>query len=223
MIEVIPAIIPDSFEDLRTKLVRVKGVVTRVQVDVIDGIVAPKVTWPINDPQTFEPIVEGEKGLPFWEEFQYEVHLMTKNTGSWVSDWIHAGASAVVIHPSYTENLKETINHLLEFDVEIIFGFLPSESEDFKRYVETYHEALSGIQIMGNDKIGYHGVELDEEVYDIVRELCTYYSNTIAIDIGVDEETAPKLIEAGVNKLVSGSFIFNSEDPAEAIKLLQSS
>ena len=66
---------------------------------------------------------------------------------------------------------------------------------------------------MGNDKIGYHGVELDEKVYEKIKILREKYSDLpIAVDIGVNETTAPLLIQAGATKLVIGSAIFNTDD-----------
>ena len=40
----------------------------------------------------------------------------------------------------------------------------------------------------------------------------------ISVDGGVSLDTAPELIEAGVNRLVVGSAIFNSEDIGATIK-----
>lgn len=43
----------------------------------------------------------------------------------------------------------------------------------------------------------------------------------IEVDGGVQTETAPRLVEAGVDVLVSGSYIFNAPDPLEKIKELK--
>jgi len=45
-IEIIPAIIPKSFEHLKSQLALVKGIVHLVQIDITDGIFAPTKTWP---------------------------------------------------------------------------------------------------------------------------------------------------------------------------------
>ena len=42
----------------------------------------------------------------------------------------------------------------------------------------------------------------------------------IEVDGGVQAETAPRLVEAGANVLVSGSYIFKSANPAETIREL---
>lgn len=43
----------------------------------------------------------------------------------------------------------------------------------------------------------------------------------IEVDGGVQAETAPRLVEAGVDVLVSGSYIFKSRHPEETIRSLR--
>jgi len=43
----------------------------------------------------------------------------------------------------------------------------------------------------------------------------------IEVDGGVNLETGKRLIDAGANVLVAGSFVFNSENPTETIKKLK--
>mgnify|MGYP001573218815 FL=1 len=75
---------------------------------------------------------------------------------------------------------------------------------------------------MGNDKIGHHGVELDERVYKKIEDLKNKNSQIpIAIDIGVNEETIQLLVKAGATKLVSGSTILNSDNIKEKIDELK--
>ena len=43
----------------------------------------------------------------------------------------------------------------------------------------------------------------------------------IEVDGGVQNETAPRLVKAGVDVLVSGSYIFRAENPQERISELK--
>ena len=76
---------------------------------------------------------------------------------------------------------------------------------------------------MGNDRIGFGGVPLDEElVLPKISELRKRHPElTISVDIGVNAETAPRLIAAGATRLVAGSAIFGKANPAQAIKELE--
>jgi ribulose-phosphate 3-epimerase len=217
MIEVIPAIIPKSLDDLRNHVVRVRGLVNRVQIDVSDGITTPTRTWPYEDARSFKNIQNGEEGLPYWDDVEYEVHLMVKNPESVVKDWIGAGVSSVVFHPSFSEHPESVIEECRDFNVEVGIAFTPSE--DWGSLTEQFKD-VDFIQVMGNERIGFHGVELNQNVYEIIASLREHFDKPIAIDIGVSEETAPRLVEAGVTKLVAGSAIFGSDDPEAAIQRL---
>src|SRR3989344_2372232 len=78
------------------------------------------------------------------------------------------------------------------------------------------------IQFMGNDRVGHSGVDLDKYVLEKIKNFHKRHpSIEIQIDIGVAEETIPKLKDAGVDYFVSGSSIFNTNNPKEAIMKLQ--
>ena len=65
MIQVIPAIIPEDFENLEFELSKVRGKAKRVQIDLTDGIYTPNTSWPFVDDERFEKIVSQEEGMPF--------------------------------------------------------------------------------------------------------------------------------------------------------------
>ena len=58
----------------------------------------------------------------------------------------------------------------------------------------------------------------------LAKDLRTRHQNSIiSVDIGVNLQTAPKLVDAGATKLVSGSAIFESDNIEEAIRKLSMS
>ena len=74
---------------------------------------------------------------------------------------------------------------------------------------------------------GFGGQKFIEETYDKVRELRALIerkdaSTLIEIDGGVNQANAPKLVEAGADVLVAGSFVFKSEQPIKTIQNLKS-
>lgn len=225
-IHVIPAIIPEDFNDLSAHLARISdgrtrealGIPTRVQVDIMDGMFAPTKSWPfVRNKGEFDAILEEETGLPFWELFDFEIDMMVEKPEQYIGEWISAGASSLIIHAASTSlhsSIRETLD---QFDVEMGIAFRPSDEID-----TSLIEMTDFVQIMGNDKIGYHDVDLDPHVFEIVRAIReSYPEKDISVDIGVDADTAPDLIEAGVNKLVSGSYIFDSMVMEEAIRELR--
>ena len=84
--EIIPAIIPKSFEDIYDKASLIKDLVEWVQVDVIDGVFAPSASWPYapGDIASFQEMTDQKKQLPFLDKLNYEIDLMVENPEDYV-------------------------------------------------------------------------------------------------------------------------------------------
>ncbi|HVS79603.1 MAG TPA: hypothetical protein VHF05_01360 [Candidatus Paceibacterota bacterium] len=217
MIDVVPAIIPESFSDIETAVARVAGLVDRVQIDITDGKFAPLRTWPYKrtPDRDFDALLHEDEGLPYWEKVNYELDMMVMEPEEKLEDWIHAGISSAVIHLESTERIEEAIEKARSFDIEVGLAVNPSTPNEA---LDQWMEKIDFVQFMGSDKIGFHGVELDEKVLGKISSLRKKYPESIiGIDIGVNEATAPLLVDAGANRLVSGSALFDSTDIKSAI------
>ncbi|MFA5838350.1 MAG: tryptophan synthase subunit alpha [Candidatus Paceibacterota bacterium] len=224
--QIIPAIIPESFEHLKTELGLVKNFVPLVQVDITDGIFAPTITWPFDSAQDkplldehFGKMVRQEEGMPFWQDLNFEMDLMIQNPEEMIDKWINIGASALIIHIESTNEIEKIIQKIKDMNIEVGVSLNPSTPNS---KLDLILDKINFVQFMGNDRIGYHGVELDERVYKKIKELRNKNSQMpIAIDIGVNEETVTPLVKAGVTKLISGSTILNSDNIKEKIDELK--
>src|SRR4051812_35292509 len=99
MAEIIPAILPEDFDDLEEKLGIVAGRVAYVQIDAEDGSLNGRTSWPYKgDKSSFLRIIEEVEGFPFWEDVSFEAHLMIKDPQDQAEDWITAGAERVLVH-----------------------------------------------------------------------------------------------------------------------------
>jgi ribulose-phosphate 3-epimerase len=75
---------------------------------------------------------------------------------------------------------------------------------------------------MGIDEIGFQGQLFDERVISKIEEFKNKFPKvTVSVDGGVNLESAPKLVKAGAERLVSGSAIFGSDDIESTIGLLK--
>jgi ribulose-phosphate 3-epimerase len=221
--EVVPAIIPKDFENLAEEIDLVADLVDWVQIDVLDKKFAPTISWPYNkkDEDKWQQIINQDEGLPRWKDVNFEVDLMVEDQMSAAEDWINAGASRLIGHIEslLDEDIEKFKSFRKEFDVEIVFSLEPSTDNSV---IEPHLDDIDGVQFMGNDKIGYHGVQLDEKVLEKVRDLRAKKPNMpIGIDIGVNFDTATALAEAGVTRFSSGSLILNADNPKEAIEKLK--
>jgi len=236
MTEVIPAIIPESFEDLKDKMAQVKGLTNLVQVDVCDGKFVPSTCWPyLGDTNgDFQLMITNEsEGFPFWEDMDFEVDLMVANPESGkAEDFITVGAKRIILHVESSEKMLDFVKDLRKkygyvndsvASIEIGIGIsIDTDNSVLDEYLvadESGRSLADFVQFMGIRKIGYQHQEFDEEVLEKISQLRKKYPEIIiSIDGGVNFENAHDLVEAGVNRLVSGSTLYNSDDIAEAIE-----
>jgi len=221
MIQVIPAVLPASFNDLSEKVERVVGSAPLIQIDIVDGVYAPEATWPYNsDPEDiFQMIMSGEIKLPHTDTLEYEADLMVQAPESTLDVWLSAGFSALILHVESTGDLHSLIERVKTSGHRVGLALKPSTENDT---LTPFIDSVDFVQCMGSDVIGYHGVPLDPRVLGKVRDLRMRFPELqIGIDIGVNFDTAPELIAAGATRLASGSLILKSDNPKEVIQKLK--
>jgi ribulose-phosphate 3-epimerase len=217
--EIIPAILPKDFSNLEESVESVKGLVPMVQVDICDGKYVSNFTWPYRrHDNNFEAILREERGLPNWDEVNYEIDLMVKDPEEDVMRWLTAGASRIVIHLESTQHLDAVLKHTGEL-VDIGLGVkIDTPMEKIDAAFAEHGEQIKFIQCMGIRRIGYQGQDFDDRVYQKIRDLKAKYPNLpISVDGGVSLENAHLLKEAGADRLVVGSAIFGTDNIPEAL------
>lgn len=230
MIEIIASVLPfKTYEELKNKIGLLRGIVSTIQIDFCDGVFVRSQTWPFTtggfDDYDFQKIMKEEQGLPSWEEFDFELDLMVADAVKNFDIYMKLGAKRIIFHLEAMESLGDFKNFLEGIDlytrdnIEIGIAFKPSLP------LETVFPLISFVdfvQCMGNDTIGFGGVSLDEKVYGRIKLIREKYSDLpIEIDIGVNEQTAPLLVEAGATKLITGSVLFNSYDKIGLVERLR--
>src|SRR3989344_6778540 len=206
MIEVIASVLPfKTFEELKNKIGSLRGVVTTIQIDLCDGVFVPSQTWPYTSggaaDYDFQKIMNEEQGLPFWDEVDFELDLMVADAVEKFDIYMKLGAKRMIFHLEAMENLEDFHNFLEGIDLYIRdnfqFGIAFKPSMPLEN-VFPFIQHVDFVQCMGNDKIGFGGVTLDEKVYGRIKLLREKYPDLpIEIDIGITEETAPLLVRAG--------------------------
>jgi len=222
--EIIPAILPKSYDELEKGIELAAGHVPVIQIDICDGGYVPSRTWPylkgpgVED-MIFNDIVAQEKALPHWEEVDFEFDLMIKGVYEKIPDFISAGASRIIIHKASVdhEELENIVRdfgkhseELGPFDVELGIALMPQDSvESIASIVDQIHF----VQVMGVEKIGFQGQPASPYAVELVRTLRATYPNlVISVDGGVNLETAPDFLNAGASRLVVGSALFGNDD-----------
>lgn len=222
MIKVVPAIIPHTKEQLEEEIKIVAHFAPLVQIDICDGTLTKTKTWPYNDRDVdfFEALKNESTGWPYWEDVDIELHLMQRNPEDSLADWIKTGATSIVAHIEATNNFQAVIDLCRSNSVAVGVAIKPST--DISKIAE-FASQVDFIQVMGSDLLGHHGLDLDPRAVEQIKTLRkTYPSSIIAIDIGVKEDTAELLVDAGAVKLVSGSTILDAPSPESFYRVLES-
>jgi pentose-5-phosphate-3-epimerase len=209
MNDIVPAIIPNSFDFIEKEVSLVKDVVQKVQIDISDGVYTKQMTWPYRgDTGQWEKLLSEEIGLPFWEDIEYEFHLMVDNPDEVALNFIRAGASALVVHSEKVKDLKTLYALCQSMQVSLVLATLPTTPLE---EIRAHSGMFDALQCMGSTRLGFHGEALDDRVYEQIQNLRKEFPEMpIAIDIGVTDETIPLLEEAGASVFVSGSGVFGS-------------
>ncbi len=224
MLEVIPAILVKTFAELEEKLDFLVGVSDFVQIDITDGQFAGLESWPLyKSDKNFEAIVREERGMPHWDDFDFEFDLMMSDPFSLVPDLIRAGATKIIIH---AESINLDSDELLldqlrtEGLVEVGIAFNNDADESL---IKLFLPFADFIQCMGIAKIGYQGQAFDPRVIEQIKWIKRELPNMpVAVDGGMTPETAGLVVDAGATKIIVGSYVLNSSNPAEAVRELQS-
>lgn len=222
--EIIPAVLPESYNDLAEHVDAVASAVPLVQVDICDGLFVPRETWPfVGDSGEFEKITQGEAGLPFWETIDYEFDLMVESPKEHVAHYIALGAKRIILHceskwvaetidflkKEYSYNAKDD---MLELGMAIHLDTPLSA-------IAPYIDDVSVIQCMGIRRVGFQNQDFDEAVLEKIRDIKKMYPHIhVSVDGGVDIQNAETLLDAGADRLVAGHAIFESaEEPPLAV------
>ncbi len=207
---IIPAIIAKDAQELKQKLSQVEGLVSRAQIDVMDGVFVPSTSW--RTPTDLEHIKCA---------VNLEAHFMVSAPEHIIDEWLHSPVKRFLIH--YESTTHEAVKGLLANIIRA--GKQAGVVLKMETPLFVLDELLSDtacrpsvVQLMGIREIGYYGHALDETVYNRITALYERHPDiTIEVDGGVNLENAKRLVQAGASFLVVGSAIFKSDDIAQTI------
>jgi len=206
MAEIIPSILVKTKKELLEKILAVEPLVERAHIDIADGIFVPNVT--IGGPAELQSIETSLK---------VEIHLMVSKPENHIIHWSDAPVDRIIFHIEATQNTNKVIEMIKEADREI--GIALNPETPISR-ISQYIDHIDFVHFMTVEP-GFYGGKFVDSVLDKISDFHYFYPDKpIIVDGGVDLETAPKLIQAGADILISGSYIWNSNDIERAIEQL---
>ncbi|MFC1986417.1 ribulose-phosphate 3-epimerase [Chloroflexota bacterium] len=202
---VVPAILTEDPEALKTMVRQAEGFTTYVQFDIMDGQFVPSRSITCNDLAALST------------NLSWEAHLMVERPENYLEDYQKAGVQKVVFHYEATPSPRDVISLARELGLEVGLAINP----------ETHVSAILPL-ISAVDSIlfltvnpGFYGSQFMPEVLDKVVEL---HRSQPAIEIGVDggikENNIARIAQVGVDVIYVGSAIFLQPKPGESFRRL---
>lgn len=181
-------------------------------LDIMDGVFVPNISYGL-------PVVSQIKQMA---TKPLDVHLMIVQPERYVEAFHKAGADILTVHYEACTHLHRTIQQIKAQGMKAGVSLNPHTPVSL---LEDVIEDIDVVLLMSVNP-GFGGQTFIEQTINKVDKLkkLIMESNShtlIEIDGGVNFETGKRLVNAGADALVAGSFVFNSPDPEANIKGLK--
>jgi len=183
-----------------------------LHLDVMDAHFVPNLT--------FGPIgVRAVRGLT---SQSLDVHLMMTHPHRYLKAFREAGADWLTVHVESRAPFPDVLKEIRNLGMHPGLALNP---ETPVARVEPFLDQVDLVLVMSVHP-GFSGQAFIPEVLAKVRTLRTLRENgagefLISIDGGINGTTAREAVEAGVDVLVAGSYVFRASSPAERVRELQ--
>ena len=184
-----------------------------LHLDVMDGSFVPNISFGF-------PVIEAvakacQKPL--------DVHFMIEHPERYIAQTAKLGAMMMNVHYEACVHLHRTIQEIHQAGMKAAVTLNPATP------VSVLEDIINDVDmvLLMSVNPGFGGQKFIENTIDKVKRLRQMINEKgshalIEVDGGVQGETAPRLVAAGVDVLVSGSYVFGAADPEGVIKSLRS-
>lgn len=204
-----PSLLSANFLDLRKEVEMINGSEADwLHIDVMDGVFVPNISYGF-------PIMNAVGKIC---KKPLDVHLMIVHPENYIKQVANSGAFMMNVHYEACTHLHRTVQAIHDAGMKAGVTLNPSTPvcmlEDIICDVDM---AL----LMGVNP-GFGGQKFIENTINKVKALRQLIDSKgskalIQVDGGVQADTAPRLVEAGADVLVSGSYVFKASDPVATI------
>ena len=172
-----------------------------IHLDVMDGHFVPNLTFGA-------PII---RSIRQFSKKPFDAHLMVTNPDDFLEEYASAGVDIITVHKEVTPHLDRTLTRIRELGCKAGVAINPGTSISGLEFVL---DKLDLILIMSVNP-GFGGQKFISTSLDkikSVRNLIGPRNIKVQVDVGINDETAFKVIDAGANVLVAGSAVFKGEE-----------
>jgi len=213
-VQIAPSILSADFAALGEAIAAAeRGGADLIHVDVMDGHFVPNIT-------IGPPVVRSLKRVT---KVPLDVHLMITDPDRYLEAFAEAGAAMMSVHVEVLPHLHRTVHAIKALGAKAGVVLNPATPVIA---LEQIAPDVDFVLVMSVNP-GFGGqsfIPRSESKVREVRTLLDRSGNTaapIAIDGGIDLNTAPRVVAAGARILVAGNAIFGTSDPERATRELK--
>ena len=184
-------------------------------IDVMDGHFVPNISYGA-------PVLKClHAAMP---DVYYDVHLMISDPARYAADFARAGASLITFHlEAVPDTAEEVIAAIRAAGCQVGISIRPGTPVEA---VFPYLGVVDLILVMSVEP-GFGGQKFLPTTPTRIAAICAERTRRgcdtlIEVDGGINTETGPLCIAAGVDWLVAGSSLFHAMDPAAVVNVLHS-
>lgn len=208
-----PSLLAANFIDLRSDVDMInRSEADWLHMDIMDGVFVPNISFGF-------PVLEAvakacTKPL--------DVHFMIVHPEQYIQRTAKLGAMMMNVHYEACTHLHRTVQEIHDAGMKAGVTLNPSTP------VNVLEDIINDVDmvLLMSVNPGFGGQTFIENTISKVQRLKELIVQSgskalIEVDGGVQAETAPRLVKAGVDVLVSGSYVFKAADPFQTIKELK--
>jgi len=214
-IEISASILSADFSKLGNEIKSAERAgVDRIHFDIMDGNFVPNLSMGM-------PVVRSLRKL---SSLQFDVHLMVNDPERYARRFLEIGGDLIYFHVEACKRPFQLVYEVRGMEKKVGVAVNPATPlSEIDQILEVVDEVL----IMTVEP-GFGGQEFMKGMLRKVSKLKERIerrklSVKIAVDGGVNSETAPLAVSSGASVLVSGSAIFCKKDIFTAVKQIRSS
>ncbi|WP_136466416.1 ribulose-phosphate 3-epimerase [Flagellimonas onchidii] len=181
-------------------------------LDVMDGVFVPNISFGM-------PVIQA---IAKHAKKTLDVHLMIVDPDRYIKTFADLGSDNLTVHYEACTHLHRTLQAIKAEGMKAGVALNPHTS------VKLLEDTIQDIDLVCLMSVnpGFGGQSFIENTYQKVSDLKNIIERKnskalIEIDGGVNATNARKLVDAGADILVAGSFVFKSENPTGTIKNLK--
>jgi len=208
-----PSLLAANFIDLKSDIEMINSSdADWLHMDIMDGVFVPNISFGF-------PVLEAVSKVC---KKPLDVHFMIVHPERYIAQTAKTGAMMMNVHYEACTHLHRTIQEIHDAGMKAGVTLNPSTP------VSCLEDIIGDVDmvLLMSVNPGFGGQKFIENTISKAQRLRRLITESgsnalIEVDGGVQDETAPRLVAAGVDVLVSGSYVFRAQDPHEVIRQLK--